>query len=220
MLLSIARIATRQPRRVALVSLVLFVVVAVFGGPAAGLLSVSNQFDDPSSGVARQRALLERATGAEPTPGVLVLVNAPPGSGTVRALARQGARAPGVAGLAKPIGSRDGRWTLIAVRLRAGAGVKPVEAGIRRIAPPGTLVGGADVAGEQTGGQASTDLGLAELLAFPLLALISLLVFRGMAALLPVAVGGISVLGTFVLLRVVNILLPLSDCRVVLGMVV
>jgi uncharacterized membrane protein YdfJ with MMPL/SSD domain len=211
MLSSFARIATRRPRRVAVVSLVVFVVVAVFGGPAAGLLSVSNQFDDPSSGVAQQRALLERATGAQPTPGVLVLVNAAPSSGTVRGLARDGARAPGVAAVAAPVGSRDGRRTLIAVTLRAGAAVKPVAAGIRRIAPPGTLVGGADIAGEQTGGQASTDLGLAELLAFPVLALISLLVFRGIAALLPVAVGGISVLGTFALLRVINIVHPLSN---------
>jgi uncharacterized membrane protein YdfJ with MMPL/SSD domain len=73
------------------------------------------------------------------------------------------------------------------------------------------LVGGADVAGEQTGGQASADLGVAELLAFPVLALVSLLVFRGIAALLPVAVGGISVLGTFALLRVINIVHPLSN---------
>jgi uncharacterized membrane protein YdfJ with MMPL/SSD domain len=211
MLSSIARVATRRPRRVALASLVVFVVVAVFGGPAAGLLNVSNQFDDPSSGVAQQRALFERASGAEPSPGVLVLVDAPPGSRAVRTLEREGAGAAGVAGLAAPVGSRDGRKTLIAVTLRAGAAVKAVEAGIRRIAPAGTLVGGSDVAGEQTGGQASSDLGVAELLAFPVLALISLLVFRGIAALLPVAVGGVSVLGTFALLRAINAVHPLSN---------
>ena len=75
----------------------------------------------------------------------------------------------------------------------------------------GVLLGGSDVAGKEISSQATKDLGFAELLAFPLLAILALLIFRGVAALLPVAVGGISVLGSFVILRLVNEQLSLSS---------
>ena len=50
----------------------------------------------------------------------------------------------------------------------------------------------------------SEDLGRAELLAFPVLLLLSLLFFRGRATVLPLAVGMTTVLGTFLALTVVN----------------
>jgi uncharacterized membrane protein YdfJ with MMPL/SSD domain len=52
--------------------------------------------------------------------------------------------------------------------------------------------------------------GFAEAIAFPLLAILAFLIFRGIAALLPIAVGGMAVLGTFLVLRLVNTVLPLS----------
>jgi putative drug exporter of the RND superfamily len=49
------------------------------------------------------------------------------------------------------------------------------------------------------------DLRMAEMLAFPLLFLLSLLFFRsGVAALLPLMIGGLAIVGTFLLLRVAN----------------
>ena len=46
---------------------------------------------------------------------------------------------------------------------------------------------------------------MAELLAFPLLFLLSLLFFRsGVAALLPLLIGGLAIVGTFLLLRIAN----------------
>ena len=59
--------------------------------------------------------------------------------------------------------------------------------------------------------QALADLGFAELLAFPLLLLLALLIFRGLAALLPLAVGSMSVMVTFVVLRLINMSFPLSS---------
>ncbi len=64
------------------------------------------------------------------------------------------------------------------------------------------------VANEQIGAQAREDLALAELLAFPLLALLTVLIFRGAAALLPLAVGLVSVFGAFTVLRGVNAATP------------
>ena len=54
------------------------------------------------------------------------------------------------------------------------------------------------------------DLGRAELIAFPLLLLLSLLFFRGRATLMPLAVGVTTVLGTFLVLSLVNRVYGLS----------
>jgi RND superfamily putative drug exporter len=100
---------------------------------------------------------------------------------------------------------------LLAVSLRAGVDDKRVVNAITARVPHGVLLGGPDVAGVQVSSQASTDLGFAELLAFPLLAVLAFMLFRGIAALLPLAVGGVSVLGAFSVLRVINTQLALSN---------
>src|ERR671917_523937 len=70
---------------------------------------------------------------------------------------------------------------------------------------------GRQLAFTQVGEQVEQDLARAELLAFPLLFLLSLVVFRSVvAALLPVAVGGTTILATFVWLRLVNEIEPMS----------
>ena len=53
--------------------------------------------------------------------------------------------------------------------------------------------------------QTKEDLTKAELIAFPILAVLLLLVFRGVvAALIPLLIGGISILGTFLALRIMS----------------
>ncbi len=86
--------------------------------------------------------------------------------------------------------------------------VKAIQA--RLAGHRGVLLGGTDVAQEQVNSQATHDLGFAELLAFPLLLILSVLIFRGVAALLPMAVGAVAVVGAFAVLRVVNVALSLS----------
>src|SRR6202043_783562 len=55
------------------------------------------------------------------------------------------------------------------------------------------------------------DLGKAEALAFPILFLLSLWVFRGLvAALMPLFVGTVTIMTTFFVLRIVNSFLSLS----------
>ena len=219
---SLANLALRSPRRVAALSVVSFIFAGVIGGPAAGMLNARSSFAAPSSQSSLQMRTIERATGEEPSPGMLALVKAPPSSPVVTSLAHAIAGVNGVARVATPppgrggaasgLVSRSGRESLIAVTLYSAPNpnnvVKAIEARVH--GRPGVLLGGGDVAGEQISSQATKDLGFAELLAFPLLALLAWLIFRGVAALLPVAVGGISVLGAFVVLRVVNAELPLS----------
>ncbi len=219
MLVALANLAIRHPRRMALLALAAFVVAGVFGGTAIGLLNARNAFSDPSSASARAEAAVQRATGEETSPGVLALVSAPPGSPAVSSTAHAIAHVPGVALVTAPapghqagLVSAGGRSSLVAATLRAAPDpdtvVRNIEAALH--GRPSVLLGGADVAGEQTGKQATSDLGFAEAVAFPLLAILAFFIFRGIAALLPIAVGGMAVLGTFLVLRLVNAVLPLS----------
>ena len=69
------------------------------------------------------------------------------------------------------------------------------------------------IAAREVGAQASATSAWPRLLAFPLLALLAFLIFRGVASLLPIAVGATSVFGAFAVLRAVNVALPLSVVR-------
>ena len=106
MLSSLASVAYRHPRRMALGALLAFGLAGAFGGPAAGLFKAQNAFQDPRSDSARAEALVKRLTGREISAGVLVLVAAPPGSGAVSAVASAVSRECDVATVSAP---RSGR---------------------------------------------------------------------------------------------------------------
>jgi uncharacterized membrane protein YdfJ with MMPL/SSD domain len=72
-------------------------------------------------------------------------------------------------------------------------------------------VGGPALAQEQVNKQVEKDLQMAEMLAFPLLFLLSLLFFRSLvASLLPLMIGGLAIVGTFLLLRLASELTSVS----------
>ena len=213
MLSRIATLAVRHPRRLAAAGLVLLLAGMVAGGGASNALNARNDFQDPGSGSAHARRQLEAATGAAPLPGVIALVRRPAGDPQVAATA-QLLRGDGeVASVAPPVAARDGRSTVLAVTLRAGDTTGAAVDHLAKLlsGQRSVLLGGSTVAQHQVGQQAASDLGLAELLAFPLLALLAWLVFRGIAALLPLAVGATSVFTAFAVLRMVNSVLPLSQ---------
>jgi len=75
----------------------------------------------------------------------------------------------------------------------------------------GVSVGGPALAERQVNKQVERDLRTAELYAFPLLFLLSLLFFRSLvAALLPLLVGGLAIVGTFLVLRLASELTSVS----------
>ena len=211
MLSGLAALAASHPRRLALVALAAFLIAAVLGAPAPARLDAERGFDDPDSQSAHAREQIERATGHGADAEVVALVRAAPGSAESGRVARVLRSEPAVAHVDR-IASRDGRATLLPATLRAGASatdaVDRLTAALR--GDRAVVLGGNAVAGAQVREQATSDLAIAELIAFPLLALLSLLIFRGVAALLPIAVGGLGVLGAFALLRAVNAVLPLS----------
>lgn len=218
MLRRLADLSLRRPRRV-LVATGLFVLVAgLLGGPAPGLLKAPHDFDATGSAGYRAQRLVEHATGIQAEPGVLLLVHAGPRSPVTAEAARQLAADPAVGRVITPaqggraMVSRDGRSSLLAASLRAEAdeaiAANQLIDGAK--GHPEVLLGGASIAGREVGRQANQDLSFGEALAFPLLTLLALLIFRGWAALLPLAIGATSVLGAFLALRGINGVVALS----------
>jgi RND superfamily putative drug exporter len=203
----------------AVLGALLFMLVGVLGGPAPGSLNAPNAFDDPGSQATRAETQIERATGAQPSADVIALVAAPASSSEVARVARTLRADPGVASVAVPppsgpsgLVSRDGRQVLIAAKLRATASETTVAKRLQSAFAEDhdVTLGGDAIAAVQINDQATSDLAIAELIAFPLLALLCLLIFRGVAAVLPVAIGGFSVLAAFAVLRGINTGLALS----------
>ena len=186
-----------HPRRTLLAVLVFVVVAGVLGGPVAGRLTSSGGFVAPGadSQVAIDR--LHAATGRDAGPGIVLLAT----PAARDAAAGRLAHVPGVAATATP-GPRVVTATLRADADDDAAAGRALEAFAGR---DDVVVGGSAVAGRQIGETVGADLGRAELIAFPFLVVLSLLFFRGRAALLPLAVGVTTVLGTFLALSAIDL---------------
>jgi RND superfamily putative drug exporter len=224
----ITGITQRRPGRW-LVAIVLFTLVAsVFGAPVAGMMHANNPFNTSTSQSVQVTNLIGRATNRLPGAEVIALITPPGGFdavGTraeVEGVAAKMRRDPAVAGTqtfydthSSAFVSRDRRLTYVAVYLKNLKDAQTDDAASRLekafANTPGVKLGGAAVAGQQVGTQTIKDLGIAEALAFPILFLLLLWVFRGVvAALMPLFVGTITVMTTFFGLRIVNSFLSLS----------
>ncbi len=227
MLDRIAQLIAGHPWRVAVAGLLFAAAAGTIGGPVAGLLQ-GGGFQDPAAQSTQAATSLEAATGIRPDGGVIVLVDGgapatgPASLALIGRVAGAVAADPGVkATLTYPathspaLISRDGTRTLVVGLLRtqsdaeAGKAAKRIQAALA--SEPRAVVGGAAIAQAQVEAQVTADLGRAEMLAFPILFLLSLWVFRGaVAALLPLLVGGITIVGAFLGLRLVTLHTPLS----------
>jgi uncharacterized membrane protein YdfJ with MMPL/SSD domain len=218
MLAALAGLANRRARWVIVLSALCFIAAGALGAGVAERLD-PYQADDPDTESVQARERLEDA-GYRPT-GVVVLiedvkVDSRAGRERVREIAREVRRDPDVTEVAgyyqtgsKDFVSRDGDATYLAVRLGPTEDDETQDVG-ERIAEtlsgePGVTVGGTAVAQQEVNEQVEVDLRRAELLAFPILFLLSLLFFRSLvAALLPLLVGGLAIVGTFLMLRVAS----------------
>ncbi|HEY3773535.1 MAG TPA: MMPL family transporter [Solirubrobacteraceae bacterium] len=218
MLSTLAHLLSRRPRRTLLAVLIFVILAGVIGGPVAGSLRSSGGFAPPNAGSQIAIRQIERATGAEPAAGVTLLVRTPQGAHSAAgraALAAASARLARVDGIARTAiagTAPDGDEGFVAGTIRASASDADVaSAAMQAFAGDRAVsVGGSAVAAKQVGSTITKDLGLAEALAAPLLIILSILLFRGRAALMPVVVGVSTVLGTFVVMRGVNELYGLS----------
>src|SRR6266545_973125 len=221
---ALARFAKRRSWLVVLAATVVFVVAALLGSGVAGRLDPFGA-DDPGTESVIAEHRLENAGYREI--GVVVLiegidVRSAQGRERVEALTRRLETNPEVATVSSFLttGSRDfvslgGGATYLAVALKptddhgrqdAAGQIADSLAGER-----GISVGGPALAERQVNRQVERDLRTAELYAFPLLFLLSLLFFRSLvAALLPLLVGGLAIVGTLLILRVASELTSVS----------
>jgi RND superfamily putative drug exporter len=208
MLGRLANLAHRRPRAIVGAAALVAVAAALFGASTPSRLQSSdNDFQDQSSESFRTLQLLSRATGVLPGPSLIVV--APPRQAVIAA-ARLKAQ-PYVA-LVRPHAavSRDGKLVLVTAWFKSyGTTEAPGVTDLVRSLPG--LVGGVTLANDQVGKQSERDLLRAELIAFPLLLLLALWIFRGLvAALLPVVAGLLALFTTLALLRLVNDVTPIS----------
>jgi RND superfamily putative drug exporter len=218
MLDSLARFVYRRRRFVAVGAVVFFVLAAGIGGSVASHLDPYGA-DDPATDSVRADDLLE-SHGFRPTSVIVLVQDAPVDQAATKQRVeriehelRSRDDVGQVAGYydtgSRDFVSHDRNATYIAVALRA-TDDKIQQDAASSIADelndePGVTVGGIALAQEQVNKQTESDLRRAELLAFPLLFLLSLVFFRSLvASLLPLLVGGLAIVGTFLILRIAS----------------
>jgi putative drug exporter of the RND superfamily len=229
MLTRFARLSTNHARAVVIAAVVMFAIAGALGGGVADHLT-SGGFDDPSSESERaDDALAERFdTGV---PNVLLLVTARDGDVDAPAVAAAGtaltaelAAEDGVddvvsywsEGNAPPLRNDDGSRALVVARVEGND--DQVEDRVTELAPRyeqwrGTAgvdaaavdveVGGFAEVYHEVGDTIEEDLLRAETIALPITLVLLILVFGSVvAASLPLVIGVMSIVGTFMVLRV------------------
>ena len=224
MFIRLARFLIRRRRTVLGTAGVFFVVAAVFGGNVADQLGRGG-FDDPDAESTLARERLERDFGAGLPAYVLVV--SPAGGGVddpkVRAKATELTRdLAGEPGVAEAISY----WTTGDPSLRSAGGDKGMVVAfltgsddelIRTVDELNpryrieedpvltTQAGGWAAMFNEIGHEVEGDLLLAEAIALPIVLILLVVIFGGLvAAGVPLAIGVITILGTFLMLRVLH----------------
>ena len=216
MLRAFANLAVRAPRRVLAAALGLAILAAGFGLATPRLLGRgSNDFVAQGSESLRAEQAVEAASGLSATPQFLALVQNPTAARLARVVAAIRSE-PLFPVVRPPVLSRDGKEALLAAYARAGVSQRlwreAAERADHRLSElNGVAAGGTALATTQVNQQVQHDLTRAEEIAFPLLFLLALWVFRGVvAALLPILCGALAILGGLLALRLIDAVTPVS----------
>ncbi len=215
---ALARLADGHARRVGVFAIVFFCVAGAFGGSVANRLDPYGA-DDPGTDSVRADGIAG-AAGYDETELIVLIedvaIRTPAGRGKVErieARLRRRSDVASVSGFAdtrsRDFVSRDGQATYLAVALASHEDPARQDAAIAvedsLSGEPGVTVGGNALASEQINHQVEADLRMAEMLAFPLLFLLSFLFFRSLvAAALPLMIGALAIVGTFLALRIAS----------------
>lgn len=235
MLQRIAQLAIAAPRRIIGVAVLLFTVAAVFGIPVAERLSPGG-FQDPSSESAQAIDVLTDKFG-QSGQKMLVAVTAPAGVDSDQArevgvdIVNQLRRSQLVYSVASPwtgtavrqptagadLVSADGKSGLIVVNLKGGENdaqknAQTLSSDIVHDRDGVTVrAGGSAIEYAQINSQNQRDLLTMEMIAIPLSFLVLVWVFGGLlAAALPMALGGLAVVGSMSVLRLVTYVTDVS----------
>jgi trehalose monomycolate/heme transporter len=216
-------------RRLVLVLAALGVVfAAVWGTGVFGKLQKAGGFDAPGSQSQQSANLSARAFGRD-AGDVVVLYRSQ--TRTVQAPAFRSAVTGALAALPRTrvasyrtywstkspqFVSAGGRETYALLELTGGsdaARTKSFDAIKSQLAAPGltTVVGGQIPTEESINKQVTSDIGRAEGVSMPVLLILLMVIFGSLAAAsLPLAVGGIAILGSFTALRLLTLATPVS----------
>jgi RND superfamily putative drug exporter len=223
----IADLTWKHPKLV-LAAVAVFVLFAAVAGKDVESHLKAAGFADSASESERATVLLRDSLGYNPSPAIVLVVRNPDGGRldttdpAVRAelarLSRETAQVEYVGRVLNPLRNpregarlvaRDGESVAIAAYLStadvedaggyAAEGVEPLLAS----SSLDVAMGGFAPGFNETNDQTREDLTKAELIAFPILALLLLFVFRGViAAAIPLLLGVISIVGTLLVLRI------------------
>jgi uncharacterized membrane protein YdfJ with MMPL/SSD domain len=220
----------RRPRTV-LAAILLFAAVAGFFGHDVEKHLAAAGFADPASQSEKAGRVLADELGHAAEPGLVVLIRAKDGgkldltSPTIRAevnrLAAQTAKGEYVGPVDNPLASpdpaatglvaADGRSLVLAAHLtdpdvEDKGGI--ADESVRRLVKSDIVdvgFGGYAPGFNEVNDQTREDLTKAELIAFPILGILLLLVFRSAIAMfIPLIVGGLSIVGTLLALRIMS----------------
>jgi RND superfamily putative drug exporter len=214
---ALATLANRRGKLVVVLAIVFFAVAGAVGGGVADKLDPYGA-DDPDTETFKAAEQLREA-GHRDTSVVVLIDGDVESPGTERRVGRIQVQLAENRDVASVAGFRttrqldfvaeDGGAQYLAVALkptddkerqRAGEAIAEDLADV-----PGVTVGGPALAEAQVNAQVESDLQRAEMLAFPLLFLLSLLFFRSLvAAALPLLVGGLAIVGTFLTLSLAS----------------
>ncbi len=215
---SLARLANGNAKRIGLLAIAFFLLAGALGGGVASRLDPYGA-EDPATETVKAMDRLQEA-GLRVPAVVAVVEDAPVAKPATRrrveALENEVRERSDVASVtgyydtrSRAFVSRDGQSTYFAVALKTTEDKAAQETGSdiadQLSQHQGVLVGGPAVAQEQVNKQVEKDLQMAEMLAFPLLFLLSLLFFRSLvASVLPLMIGGLAIVGTFLILRLAS----------------
>ncbi|UGQ09202.1 MMPL family transporter [Yinghuangia sp. ASG 101] len=215
MLERIGKIAAYRARTVLITSVVLLVAAAIVGFGAFGVLE-GEGFDDPASDSSKADRRLEEVFGKAPE--LIVEVHARTGSVDAPEVADAGRRLTEALGAEEGIDGAISYWTTGAPALKANDGTKALviaqtdddieelPAGVRSalasdLAADGPItvrIGGGAALGPEVNAQVGKSLGIAEGIAVPVTLVLLVLAFGSVvAALVPLAIGFVAIMGTF-----------------------
>jgi uncharacterized membrane protein YdfJ with MMPL/SSD domain len=223
----LAGVINRLPWVVVGIGIIFASAAGVLGGSVSKSLQ-SGGFQDPGSQSSQAVARLENATGLRADGGIIALVSVKQGidstdsvtevTKVANVIAAEGdidhvltyylTHAPSMVSQDRASTIVVGIWKRISDQEATLAAARLAEA---LKSDSNVKLGGFASINDQLNTTVTGDLGRAELLAFPILFLLSLWVFRGLiAALLPPLVGGIVILVSFLFLRGVTEVHPVS----------
>jgi RND superfamily putative drug exporter len=207
------RFTYRRRRWVLGAAIALLVFMAAWGTGVFGVLESTGGFDVPGSDSQKAAAIAQRDLGRSDADVVVVYQARDVTAPAVRAaIAESLTRLPAstVAAARQQAASADHTTTYATIQLRGAddaARQDGYDAIKHRLTVPGvtTRVTGTVPTGEAINTQVKSDIGLSNVISFPVLLVLLMVILGGLvAATLPLVIGGVAILGAFTAVRILS----------------